>query len=82
MTRHVLIGLPASRASVANTAKAGHQEPATVRQLQRELLDQHFRPLIRQDADVLRPDLLSRAYGLDIDRLDRPGKTPVVFPNL
>jgi hypothetical protein len=33
-------------------------------------------------ADVLRPDLLTRAYGLDIDRLDRPGKTPVVFPNL
>jgi iron complex transport system ATP-binding protein len=33
-------------------------------------------------ADVLRPDLLSRAYGLDISRLDRPGKTPVVFPDL
>jgi len=33
-------------------------------------------------ADVLRPDLLSRAYDLDIDRLDRPGKTPIVFPNL
>jgi len=31
-------------------------------------------------ADVLRPDLLSRAYGLGIDRLDRPGKTPIVFP--
>jgi ABC-type cobalamin/Fe3+-siderophores transport system ATPase subunit len=33
-------------------------------------------------ADVLRPELLSRAYGLDFDRLDRPGKTPVVFPTL
>jgi iron complex transport system ATP-binding protein len=33
-------------------------------------------------ADVLRPELLSAVYGLAIDRVDRPGKTPVVFPSL
>ena len=33
-------------------------------------------------ADVLRPDLLSDVYGLPIDRVDRPGKTPIVFPAL
>jgi len=32
--------------------------------------------------DVLRPDTLSRVYGIPIERHDRPGKTPVVFPDL
>jgi iron complex transport system ATP-binding protein len=32
--------------------------------------------------EVLRPDLLSEVYGLPVERLDRPGKTPVVFPDL
>jgi iron-chelate-transporting ATPase len=31
-------------------------------------------------ADVLRPDLLERVYGLPMDRLDRPGRPPVVVP--
>jgi ABC-type cobalamin/Fe3+-siderophores transport system ATPase subunit len=30
--------------------------------------------------DVLRPDLLERAYGLPMDRLERAGKPPVVVP--
>jgi iron complex transport system ATP-binding protein len=32
--------------------------------------------------DVLRPGVLSRVYGIGIERFDRPGKTPVVFPDL
>jgi iron complex transport system ATP-binding protein len=33
-------------------------------------------------AQVLQPDVLSRAYGIPIQRLERPDKTPVVFPDL
>jgi iron complex transport system ATP-binding protein len=32
--------------------------------------------------DVLDPQILSKVYGLAMERLDRPGKTPVVFPSL
>jgi iron complex transport system ATP-binding protein len=32
--------------------------------------------------DVLQPEVLSRVYGVVIERHDRPGKTPVVFPDL
>jgi iron complex transport system ATP-binding protein len=31
---------------------------------------------------VLSPPLLSRVYGVEMERLDRPGKTPVVFPGV
>lgn len=31
---------------------------------------------------VLDPDLLSRVYSIDMERIDRPGKTPLIFPNL
>ncbi len=31
-------------------------------------------------SDVLNPELLARVYGVPIDRVDREGKTPVVFP--
>ena len=30
--------------------------------------------------DVLEPGLLSRVYGVTMERIDRPGKTPVVIP--
>jgi iron complex transport system ATP-binding protein len=33
-------------------------------------------------AAVLEPGLLSKVYELSLDRLDRPGKTPVVFPSV
>jgi iron complex transport system ATP-binding protein len=33
-------------------------------------------------ADVLEPNLLSRVYGIGMERLDRAGKTPIVFPSV
>ena len=33
-------------------------------------------------ADVLRPDLLERVYGVPMDRLDREGRPPVVVPRV
>jgi iron complex transport system ATP-binding protein len=32
--------------------------------------------------EVLRPELLSRVYGIAMERVDRPGKPPVVFPDI
>ena len=35
-----------------------------------------------EPSDVLRPDVLSSVYGIGIERFDRAGRTPVVFPDV
>jgi iron complex transport system ATP-binding protein len=31
-------------------------------------------------SEVLQPELLARVYGVPIDRIERDGKSPIVFP--
>ena len=49
-----------------------------------ELLLLHEGKLVASGApeQVLDPKTLSRVYELPIERLDRPGRPPVVFPNI